>query len=261
MGGKRWTLERIQKESNRIHINKFIIHSFEIKEVGVKKEKKKFINIECKHCGYKNNIRINDHINGTQNGCKNCYRVDKLWTKEKIQIESNKIHNNKFTIHKMERKNTKKRMNVPFVLIECNDCKHITYIEFNDHKKYGCNGKCKLIGDRKRQIKQLKDNPQIAKQISNLYFLKFTHKITNEQFYKVGKTRTTIKQRFANKEYNNYIIEEYQVIESNQLSVALQEDDFINRYNEYKYIPKDKFGGHTECFRLDITKEFTKENK
>ena len=104
----------------------------------------------------------------------------------------------------------------------------------------------------------MKSNFNLAQEIYNLYFLKFTHKgKDNNSFYKIGKTKRTIKERFQSKRYNNYTIEECQVVEGTHLWVAEQEEAFINKYyGKYGYIPSEKIGGSTECFNLNIEKEF-----
>jgi hypothetical protein len=92
----------------------------------------------------------------------------------------------------------------------------------------------------------------LANEYYKLYFLRFTHIITNEQFYKVGKTKHSIDKRFDKPEYNNYNIEEIDVIESTHLWVAIEEDKFLNNFKNYQYAPKIKFGGYTECFKEEI---------
>ncbi|MBC8427530.1 MAG: hypothetical protein H8D97_01425 [Proteobacteria bacterium] len=105
------------------------------------------------------------------------------WALEEVQKESNRIHNNKFIINSIT---------------------------------------IKKVGNQEKTAS----------------FLHITCKVCN---YKI---------------YNDYIIEECQVEKGTHLWVAEQEDEFINKYKKFKYIPKIKFGGYTECFNLDIVKEF-----
>jgi ribosomal protein S27E len=250
---RKWTLEKVQIRSNEIHDNKFTILNIERKIAGNKGTYYNFINIKCSKCKYENCVKIDNHINKKQD-CPNCLgRAE--WTLETIRIASTKLHNDKYTIHNIKMKKIKNR-NRSFIDLECKDCKRRNWVYTTSHisQQRGCGGICMGIANRLKQIQFLKVNHILAKELYKLYFLKFTHKVTNEQFYKVGKTKKQIKQRFSNSNYN---IEECQVVEGTHLWVAEQEDEFINKYyNNYGYSPQEKFGGHTECFKPEIIKEF-----
>jgi hypothetical protein len=322
----KWDLINIQEKSDNIHNNKFKCKSIISKEVGIKKQKHKFVTLICNTCNYENTVRISSHIN-SKTGCPSC--SNKLtWTLERAKIEVNKIHKNKFIVHDIHIKKSKNNKKISYVDLECIDCSHRNLVSISNTisnkkscrncainiwnietaqnesdkihnkkfllsnikiKKYGnknqssthvditckdcgytnnilisnhiynnqgCGGKCNIKGQRQVQIETLKNDCILANQTYKLYFLKFTHKITNEQFYKVGKTRNNIKKRFRSKEYNNYIIEEVQVVEATHLWVAEQEDIFINKHKDYQYIPDEKFDGYTECFKLEIKNNF-----
>jgi ribosomal protein S27E len=245
MGSKHWTIETIRERSKELHNNKFIIYS--IKSTGKFKNKVRKIDIECNDCGYRRWSTISNHISH-KIGCASCSGMIP-WTLKKVQEESNKIHNNKFNIKSIFIKDGSTNIS-----IECIDCNHNFNTTAFRHIKLqsGCTGKCRMIYDRESQILNLKSNLILANQSCNLYFLKFTHKTTNEQFYKVGKTFKNINHRFRGKQYSTYIIDIISVIKATHLWVAIEENKFITNFKQYRYIPKNKFGGYTECFSKDI---------
>jgi hypothetical protein len=253
----KWNNILIRKESKRVHGDIFIIGNIERKEYGNQGCKMSYINLKCKICNYENLMAIKSHIH-KKIGCKQCSK--NMWTLKKAQDESNRIHNNNFILYSLERKEYGSQgQKTCHIDIKCKSCgdRKITTINNHISKSHGCSGKCQSVINRTFQINTLREDMKLADQLYKLYFLKFTHKLTNEQFYKVGKTKKTINYRFKDKQYNNYIIEECQVVESTHLWVAEQEDLFINKYyNKYGYKPIDKFGGHTECFNLEVINEF-----
>lgn len=239
---------------SRINKN-IIIHDFESKLIGVKKAKRTYVNIECKICNYKKLIRVSQYIKYSE--CTNCNNRVPL-TLEKVKSRSIEIHGDKFIIHNLDFRKDNQGESRSFIDIECIDCNNRWWVSTNKHinRGQGCGGKCKQHVNRKYQVEVLKSNSSLADQKYKLYFVRFIHKITNDQFYKVGKTCKTINQRFSGKEYSNYLIEQCQVVEGTHLWVAEQEDIFINKYKKYKYNPNESFSGYTECFNQDIVKEF-----
>ena len=78
-------------------------------------------------------------------------------------------------------------------------------------------------------------------------------KLYNEKeiFYKIGITTKKINSRFSDlsKKYNFKVIAKKETTLENAVN---EEKQFLINFNEYKYIPKQKFDGHTECFREEI---------
>ena len=254
----KWTVENLQIKSDEIYSNKFIIHQIKNGKEINKNKSHIYVNLECKVCKYNYWTQVNYFINQKQ-GCRSCNGRPE-YTKKSAQLKSDQIHNFKFIVYdikKMKRKNTDE--NATHLNLECKYCGERKWMLLNSHitNKQGCGShQCKGTIDRKTQINFLQSNQILASEQYNLYFLKFIHKITNEQFYKVGKTKKEINDRFKIKQYSNYNIETCQVVKGTHLWVAEQEDKFINKYKSYQYIPNEKFGGHTECFSLEIEKEF-----
>lgn len=66
-----------------------------------------------------------------------------------------------------------------------------------------------------------------------------------EEFYKIGKTYTSISKRFRQFPYSWEIINQ---VEGTAEYVSTTETILHNKYKSYRYIPKIPFGGITECF-------------
>lgn len=75
----------------------------------------------------------------------------------------------------------------------------------------------------------------------------------SEEFYKIGKTFTTLNVRFPNKSVIPY---NYEVIKcfmfSSGRDASKEEDALKVRNKEYKYIPKLKFSGKQECYSIKL---------
>ena len=247
------TLEEIQERAN----DNFIVLDSEIKEYGNQGRSQRYISTECKKCGYLNSVILSNAMN-KKIGCPSCSgKVP--WTLEKIRERSKDIHKNKFIIYALNKRRVgSQQLTRQCVDIECKFCGHANTVLIGDFLKgSNCGGGCRGTGHRETQISFLRNNPMQANELYKLYFLKFTHKVTYEEFYKVGKTNKVINARFSGRDFFDYNIEECQIVEGTHLWVAEQEDEFINKhYNRYGYKPKNKFSGYTECFRSDIIQEF-----
>ena len=77
-----------------------------------------------------------------------------------------------------------------------------------------------------------------------VYILEFYN--DNEKFYKIGRTFTSIENRFKNIPYNINIIS--LSISENPKYLYDLENYFHRIHKSYKYKPLIKFGGHTECY-------------
>lgn len=82
-----------------------------------------------------------------------------------------------------------------------------------------------------------------------LYLINFFNEDENEDFYKIGITKRTLKARWHGKK-NNYIISNIHTISGNLLSLYHLEQSILKNIDNY--IPKqDIKGGKTECFLAD----------
>jgi hypothetical protein len=91
-------------------------------------------------------------------------------------------------------------------------------------------------------------NPHMKNIPYKVYFLKFYG--NDEKFYKIGVTKREIKKRIANIPYN---LVECKYEEMSFYEAYLLEKELKNKLKEFRYTPKIKFGGWTECFdRINI---------
>jgi hypothetical protein len=73
----------------------------------------------------------------------------------------------------------------------------------------------------------------------------------NEEFYKIGRTFLTTKQRFKNittMPYNYEIIQE--IVFEDAHEACEKENELKNLNKENKYLPLNKFNGRYECFKI-----------
>lgn len=82
---------------------------------------------------------------------------------------------------------------------------------------------------------------------SFLYLLKF--KKDKEEFYKIGITVRSIKERFYG---NNYKIEEVFIKKDFASKIFDMEKELHKQYKVFKYLPKIKFNGYTECYNIKL---------
>ena len=80
---------------------------------------------------------------------------------------------------------------------------------------------------------------------TNLYVIKMN--CEDEEFYKIGITNSKISRRFRPHD-TKYSIEVITIIETNRYNAVLLETELHNINKEFKYEPKHKFRGYTECF-------------
>lgn len=102
------------------------------------------------------------------------------------------------------------------------------------------------------------NNPEAAAEPGVLYIVILVNKKTFErELLKIGITkgssnRSALTRAVAFKGYDVRIQKlVYDTIEN----VYLKEQELHEKYQEYRKVPKVKFGGHTECFCPSILKE------
>lgn len=78
----------------------------------------------------------------------------------------------------------------------------------------------------------------------------------DELFYKIGVTYLNTKKRLRKVKYN---IEELLLIGGDSQIIFDLEKLLHKKYKEFKYIPRDKFGGYTECFKFDNEEDVKSE--
>lgn len=80
------------------------------------------------------------------------------------------------------------------------------------------------------------------------YIIRFTDKVTKEQFIKIGRTFLTIHLRFAqiNMHYNKEIL--YLFEDDDPIKVINKELELLKLNKQNTYLPKRNFHGKNECF-------------
>jgi Zn finger protein HypA/HybF involved in hydrogenase expression len=73
----------------------------------------------------------------------------------------------------------------------------------------------------------------------------------NEEFYKIGKTLHKVNKRFI-KSNLPYMFEEITTYNGEAGYIFDLEIELHKKYKLYKYEPSKTFGGHTECYNLDL---------
>ena len=97
-------------------------------------------------------------------------------------------------------------------------------------------------------IAKLKANHQLAQQKAKLYLVSFENE--NESFYKIGITMDNIKKRFAG--ISQYQIKIMNIKETTLLQAMIEEKEVLKFFYKFKYVPKIRFNGWTECFNKEF---------
>lgn len=185
-----------------------------------------------------------NHLQGR--GCKLCARgklslilSKKLSSnKEDFKDKSNIIHNFKFDYSLVEYKNAKTKVN-----ILCRIHGNFEQTPSSHLSGKGCM-KCKdegSIGYRKSSFIKICNN-----NMAYLYVIRCFNE--SEEFYKVGITKNSVKERYKCAKSMPYEYEVVKIITSTPSKIWDLEKRFISVYKKCKYKPSIKFGGHTECF-------------
>lgn len=73
----------------------------------------------------------------------------------------------------------------------------------------------------------------------------------DEEFYKIGKTYQTIKQRYKKSDMP-YGYEILDTFVSDASTIHIKEAELHKKYGLYNYTPQILFGGYTECYSIDL---------
>lgn len=82
-----------------------------------------------------------------------------------------------------------------------------------------------------------------------VYIIKLMHKETKESFYKIGKTYTTVKERYSREKSDfPYELEEiFEYSHESGIYISKLERLLLNMYKHKAYLPKEDFCGKYEC--------------
>lgn len=189
------------------------------------------------------------HLQGC--GCKECglnvIKINRQINQEDFIKKANKCHNNKYdyklAIYKTSNKKVgiicpdhglfKQEANAHLQGNGCPDCGNLMSNTWNDSR-------WKKAGERSKNFDSYK-----------VYIIKFWN--DNEEFYKIGKTFTTLNKRIKNilkdVSYNYKIVK---VVEDKAEIISKLEKRLHKKFKKQSYKPKEKFKGYTECFKFEV---------
>lgn len=224
--------EEFINRANSIHKNKYTY------EKVIYKDTKTSVIINCLKHGYFTTYPSN-HLHKTRpTGCPYCSRG--IINLEIFVERSNKVHNNIYNYSKFKYKN---RITKSTIICPNNH----KFKQAPDHhmRGRGC-PKCNKVGwSRTSWLKIANKHKQ-----SCVYIIRCFNK--NENFIKIGKTSTSIIQRFWGKGNMPYSYEIIKEIKGSPDFVWDKEIALHRLYKQYKYKPKLNFGGITECYNICV---------
>lgn len=193
---------------------------------------------ECKKCNYVWQVHLNDIVNN-DTGCPSCAGLAKLTN----ETADNRLLKRSDIIYRID--------DIVNARTKCTwRCEHgHEWLAVPDSVLNFGSG-CPICNAGFYSRDYIQSNFSVMVTPASLYFVKFTQKITNISFVKIGITKRTVLQRFSGYK-KNYNIETLYVTELSLLECINLERDIIYKMKQYQYIPEGKFGGKTECF-IDI---------
>lgn len=235
------------KRANKVHNN-----SYEYVKTNTLKSHSKIKIICKKHGNFKQTAH--NHLNGI--GCPKCSfenKMDNYTENFKIRFlkESDEIHNGKYLYIEDSIINC----NYPTTII-CPKHGRFEQLASSHIKGHGCNQCGNEIGGEYHR-----ENPtgwkynnwvKAGKKSKNfdsfkIYIVKCWN--DEEEFYKIGRTFTTVVKRLTSKSLLPYNFEEIKTIISEDARCICELEWELKQINKkFKYTPKIKFGGYRECF-------------
>lgn len=218
------------KEFKTVHGEKYSYHLCKFNTVDDK------VQIFCNTCGV--TFEQSPYVHRKGSGCPNCYKINKMLTTEQVIDQFNKVHNHTYGYDRVIYKG-----NDELVEIFCNNCNSYFWQRAKHHKQgQGC--ACGLIGGYSEE--HFIRNPKHKEMPGVLYTLHVTSH--NEEFYKKGISRVSVESRANELRRAGYDVEIVNVEYLPLYEAFQKEQDFLK--NASKYEPKNKFAGHTECYKL-----------
>lgn len=128
--------------------------------------------------------------------------------------------------------------------VRCIKCNYIftRRIETSLYNQHGC-PRCSFRNNGFIRSDYFNKHPEMKNKPCKVYLLKFSG--NNEEFYKIGITRQSLKQRTRRIPYD---LIESEVIETTYYNAYLIEKSLKQTIKPYSYYPKIKFNGASECF-------------
>lgn len=180
-----------------------------------------------------------------------------LCNKETRRLESiasfiengTRLHDGNYEYVDVEKHYVTNRSKIP---VRCKIHDHVFLTSMNKHidSKSGC-PLCAKEKFGRWSLKCLDKNKEFYQQQEcSVYLMKF--KSSDEEFYKIGfSIDMKIRVSLFLRELPDFTIEVLKTNTTNTYDSLTKEKEFQKRLKKFKYLPKIKFGGYTECFKLD----------
>lgn len=235
---KRLTTEQFIEKANKIHNFKY-----DYSKTIYIKSNQKIIIICPKHEKFLQTP--NAHLR--KQGCKKCsvIKIKKIltFTNEQFIQKAKEIHGNQYDYSKVEYKNSHTK-----IIIVCP--KHGQFEQIPDSHIRGSS--CFICSRLNSGWSYNSWNNQALQSKNFDSFKVYIIKCWNEdeEFYKIGKTFNKLERRFNNRFTMPYNYKSILIINSknNSFKISKLENKLHKENCKYKYIPKLKFEGQTECF-------------
>ncbi len=231
---KKWTIGDFKKEAQSIHPNLIF-------DKTIYKNPKTKVIYECRIHGVLEKYPYS-LLKGC--GCKRCSATGAKINKKDWIDNFNKIHNNKYDYSNIKDdilSRVKITIKCPF---------HGIFKQLPSHHKNGV-GCPKCANEKTFNFSNSiwKDNSKESKNFNSfkLYVIRCWN--DEEEFYKIGRTFQTLKNRFKTKFYMPYDYEIIFIEKSEDSDYIYKKERKLHKLNKNnKYTPNIKFGGYTECF-------------
>ena len=211
-----------------------------IKDLGIIDGSRKGV-YECNVCRTHTIKFIANAMKG--NGrCKECARLSPLVDMPLRLIEDLGM------VYRNEDSKRKTRM----CIVECPICQEAYTTSANDVKS-GKSSMCKKcsLSFSVMSYSQWQEKGKLSSHFDSykVYVIKLTHEETGESFYKIGKTYTTVKERYSREKSDfPYDIEEvFEYSHDSGIYISKLERLLLNTYKHKSYLPKEVFCGRYEC--------------
>lgn len=191
----------------------------------------------------------NTHLAGS--GCKKCGIIRRAgYHKKSVQqfiAEARNIHGNKYDYSSLTYKGIKNKIE-----IICKE--HGAFKQNADDHKRGSN--CPICVKEYRKINSVgwtsKSWKKLAEESKNfdsfkVYIIRCWN--DDEEFYKIGKTFKTLKNRFKSFKKMPYNFEIVQIFEGKAKDMSSLERKLQKENKNNQYVPKLQFNGMYECFK------------
>lgn len=182
--------------------------------------------------------RVSDHISGTS--CPSCSYESKSIGQAEFLRRSSLAHGDKYDYSAVDFKTTSGRVKI--ICPEHGLFEQIAKSHMDGHECF----ECSLMDKHWAYKARCENNPDFANKAGNLYLFRLT--VEDEAFLKVGVS-VNLPNRIAHYRKENIKVEPLSVIDLTAKQSADEEVKLLKfiRDNKYKYTPKFKFAGWTEC--------------